>query len=55
MHYSQRVGIVGMFIGFKNEINKVWDDLTFTLADLSGHELYITGHSLGANGNNMCV
>ena len=35
--------------GFKNEINKsIWDDLTFTLADLSGHELYITGHSLGA-------
>ena len=41
--------------GFKNEINKVWDDLTFTLADLSGHELYITGHSLGAAMATICA
>ena len=34
--------------GFQGEINKLWDDLTFTLADLPHRQLKITGHSLGA-------
>ena len=41
---------------FKNEINKVWDDLTFTLADLSGHELYDwSGHSSWEKKISICA
>ena len=33
--------------GFQGEINKVWDDLNFTVADIQDRNIYITGHSLG--------
>ena len=41
--------------GFQGEINKIWDDLSFTLADLSDHEIFITGHSLGAAMATICA
>ena len=41
--------------GFQGEINKVWDDLNFTIADIQDRNIYITGHSLGwCNGNYLC-
>lgn len=33
--------------GFKGEINKLWDSITTTLADIPDN-IYVTGHSLGA-------
>ena len=41
--------------GFQGEINKLWDDLTFTLADLPHRQLKITGHSLGAAMATICA
>tara|TARA_B100000927_G_C16430866_1_gene455496 strand:- start:308 stop:1066 length:759 start_codon:yes stop_codon:yes gene_type:complete len=41
--------------GFQGEIDKVWDDLSFTLADLSTRQLHITGHSLGAAMATICA
>ena len=50
MHYNQKVSVVkgDVHAGFQGEINKLWDDLTFTLADLPHRQLKITGHSLGS-------
>ena len=41
--------------GFQGEIDKVWNDLCFTLADISNREMHITGHSLGAAMATICA
>ena len=40
--------------GFQGEINKVWDDLNFTIADIQDRNIYITGHSWWCNCNYLC-
>ena len=41
--------------GFQGEINKVWDDLNFTVADIQDRNIYITGHSLGGAMATICA
>jgi len=41
--------------GFQSEINKVWDDLNFTIADIQDRNIYITGHSLGGAMATICA
>ena len=41
--------------GFQGEINKVWDDLNFTIADIQDRKIYITGHSLGGAMATICA
>ena len=41
--------------GFQGEINKVWDDLNFTVADIQDRKIHITGHSLGGAMATICA
>ena len=41
--------------GFQGEINKIWDDLNFTIADIQDRDIYITGHSLGGAMATICA
>ena len=41
--------------GFQGEINKVWDDLNFTVATIQDRNIYITGHSLGGAMATICA
>ena len=41
--------------GFQGEINKIWDDLNFTVADIQDRDIYITGHSLGGAMATICA
>ena len=41
--------------GFQGEINKVWDDLNFTVADIQDRNIYITGHSFGGAMATICA
>ena len=41
--------------GFQGEMNKVWDDLNFTIADIQDRNIHITGHSLGGAMATICA